>query len=211
MPTMTPTMTRLTVLFLGDSFVAGVGDATALGWTGRLLASTHRPDRDVTGYVLGVRRQTSDDVLDRWEREADVRLPGVGVGALVVSFGVNDAMAEDGRRRVPEDRTVDNLARLVERARTRGLAVLVVGPPPVADDDVNARIAALDARLAAAAAALGVPFVSTAGPLLDDPVWCEQVAAGDGAHPGAAGYERLASLVRPAWDALVADLADLAS
>ncbi|NKY40503.1 GDSL-type esterase/lipase family protein, partial [Cellulomonas septica] len=141
-------MTRLTVLFLGDSFVAGVGDPTALGWTGRLLAATHRPDRDVTGYVLGVRRQTSDDVLDRWEREAAARLPGVGAGAVVVSFGVNDATVEEGRRRVPEERTADNLRRLVEEARARDLAVLVVGPPPIADADVNARVVTLDARLA---------------------------------------------------------------
>ncbi|MDC7122780.1 GDSL-type esterase/lipase family protein [Cellulomonas fimi] len=199
-------MTRLTVLFLGDSFVAGVGDPTALGWTGRLLAATHRPDRDLTGYVLGVRRETSDDVLSRWEREADVRLPGVGVGAVVVSFGVNDATLEDGRRRVPEDRTGDNLRRLVEGARARDLAVLVVGPPPIADDDVDARLVALDAHLHVTAAAVDVPYVPTVGSLLDDPVWRAEVAAGDGAHPGAAGYARLAALVRPSWDALVEDL-----
>lgn len=201
-----PPMTRLTVLFLGDSFVAGVGDPTALGWTGRLLAATHRADRDVTGYVLGVRRQTSDDVLDRWEREVDVRLPGVGAGAVVVAFGVNDATVEDGHRRVPETRTVDNLRALVEGARARGLAVLVVGPPPIADDDVNARLVALDARLRVTATVLEVPFVPTVGPLRDDPVWRAEVVAGDGAHPGAAGYERLAALVRPSWDALVEDL-----
>lgn len=28
----------LRICFIGDSFVAGVGDETALGWTGRLLA-----------------------------------------------------------------------------------------------------------------------------------------------------------------------------
>lgn len=200
-------MTRLTVLFLGDSFVTGVGDPTALGWTGRLLAAAHHPDRDLTGYVLGVRRQTSDDVLARWEREADVRLPGVGAGAVVVSFGVNDAIVEDGRRRVPEERTVENLRTLVNQARARDLAVLVVGPPPVADDDVTARVVALDARLGATAAALDVPYVGTVGALRDDPVWHAEVDAGDGAHPGAAGYERLAALVRPAWDVVVDGLA----
>ncbi|NKY41398.1 GDSL family lipase, partial [Cellulomonas septica] len=51
--------------------------------------------------------------------------------------------------------------------------------------------------------ALGAPYVPTVGPLLDDPVWRAEVSAGDGAHPGAAGYERLAALVGPSWDALV--------
>jgi lysophospholipase L1-like esterase len=40
-----------------------------------------------------------------------------------------------------------------------------------------------------------VPFVSVIESLLAQPVWIEQVAAGDGAHPGAEGYDALARLV----------------
>ncbi len=41
----------------------------------------------------------------------------------------------------------------------------------------------------------GLPFVSVVEPLHSLPVWMEQVAAGDGAHPGAEGYEALTKLV----------------
>jgi len=52
----------LRILFFGDSFVAGTGDATALGWPGRLVAASHDAGRPITAYNLGVRRDTSADV-----------------------------------------------------------------------------------------------------------------------------------------------------
>ena len=70
---------RLTVAFVGDSFVAGVGDLDGLGWTGRLIASSRRPGLDLTGYPLGVRRQTSVDVAARWEAEVPARVADAGV------------------------------------------------------------------------------------------------------------------------------------
>lgn len=40
-----------------------------------------------------------------------------------------------------------------------------------------------------------MPFVSVVERLLASPVWMEQIADGDGAHPGAEGYDALADLV----------------
>lgn len=80
-----------------------------------------------------------------------------------------------------------------------GWPVLVVGPPAVADDAQNQRIAVLDDHFARVCAEHGVPYVPVAAVLAADPVWTAEVAAGDGAHPGAAGYALLADLVRPHW------------
>ena len=55
-------------------------------------------------------------------------------------------------------------------------------------------------RIIRACADRGVPYVPVVAALAADPVWRSEVAAGDGAHPGAAGYARLAELVRPAWE-----------
>lgn len=197
----------LTVLFLGDSFVAGLGDPTGLGWTTRLVADARSHGTDLTAYPLGVRRNTSADVLDRWERETTARLPRAGRSGLVVSFGVNDALdGDDGRRRVPLDATLAHLRALLAGAAAAGAGVLVVGPPPIADDAVNARVAEVDARLRAEAAACGVTSVPVLDALLAGGPWMAEVAAGDGAHPGAGGYAQLAALVRPAWRAWLAEL-----
>lgn len=193
---------RLTVAFVGDSFVAGVGDLDGLGWTGRLIASSRRPGLDLTGYPLGVRRQTSVDVAARWEAEVLARVADAGVTAVVLSFGVNDAVTgADGRRRVPAGVTAAALSAILARAGTLRLPVLVVGPPPVADPVVTGRIVELDGLLQAAAGAVGVPYVSVVDDLRADDEWAAAVRDGDGAHPGSAGYAALADLIRPRWDA----------
>ena len=84
-------------------------------------------------------------------------------------------------------------------AAAANLPVLVVGPPPVADEAQNRRIAALDERLAATAAEVGAPYVAVFAALQHASRWTSEVAAGDGAHPGAVGYDLLAALVAPAW------------
>jgi len=57
------------ILFFGDSFVAGVGDPTGLGWAGRVAAASHDASRPITAYNLGVRGDTSADVALRFEAE----------------------------------------------------------------------------------------------------------------------------------------------
>jgi len=127
----------------------------------------------------------------------------------VLSFGVNDAAhAADGERRVPADVTVANLGGIVSRAAELGLPLLVVGPPPVEDAAVTERVLALDPLLRAEARRLGVPYVSVVHGLLARTGWLDEVRAGDGAHPGSAGYAALAALVRAPWDAWIAALGD---
>jgi acyl-CoA thioesterase I len=177
------------VCFVGDSFVAGVGDREYLGWTGRLAARTPFP---LTTYGLGVRRQTSAQILARWRGECEPRTPT----GVVVSFGVNDTTIEDGASRVSVQESVENL---------RGLAtdspwpLLVVGPPAVDDEQQNDRSAVLDEGFVQVCREAGVPYVPVLASLRADEVWRREVRDGDGAHPGAAGYAHLADLVAPFW------------
>ncbi|WP_040784917.1 DUF459 domain-containing protein [Nocardia pneumoniae] len=189
----------LRVCFVGDSFVAGVGDERCLGWAGRLAAAAHAEGVPLTAYNLGVRRQTSTEILDRWLIECAPRLPEGVDARVVLSFGVNDAMDENGGPRVPPAQSVANLERLLGQAAERRWPVLVVAPPPIADAEHNARTAALDARFAQTCAASGVPYVGVHQPLCDNAVWAAEVRSGDGAHPGAAGYDEIAALIAPPW------------
>jgi lysophospholipase L1-like esterase len=187
------------VFFVGDSFVAGVGDPQHRGWVGRLAERAHRIGAPITAYNLGVRRDTSDDILRRWADEVAVRRAAGAQERLVISFGVNDT-TDDGRAtRVAPEYSVANLHTLLADAAAAGLPALMVGPPPVADRVQNRRIAALDAQLAAVCAETGTPYVTVFAPLRNAPVWMDEVAAGDGAHPAAAGYDLLTDLVEPAW------------
>lgn len=191
----------LRVCFVGDSFVAGVGDPAHLGWTGRLAARSERAGLPVTRYVLGVRRQTTAEVADRWATECRPRLSGGDwEPRLVLSAGVNDTTEVDGAPRLDPHESVAALTGILTGAAAAGWPVLVVGPPAVADDAQSQRIADLDERFARTCADHGVPYVPVAAALAEDPTWRAEVAAGDGAHPGAAGYAVLADLVRPAWE-----------
>ncbi len=189
----------LRICFVGDSFVAGVGDPTALGWTGRLAAHAAAAGQEPTVYNLGVRHQTSTDIADRWRAECEPRLPAGTDARVVFSFGVNDTMAEHGRPRVDSDTSVAHLIDFLDTARGRGWPALVVAPPPIDDPAHNLRTAELDERFARVCAAARVPYAATHRTLAGDETWCAEVRAGDGAHPAARGYAVFADSVLLVW------------
>ena len=184
----------------GDSFVNGTGDPEQLGWLGRVTAGT----REVTVYNLGVRGDTSSDIARRWRAEAGPRLAARDDGRLIFAFGVNDCCPDDagGERRLPRHATLDNAAAILGESSSRW-PTLMIGPPPIADVAVNARIDDLNGALRATAARLAVPYCDVFATLRADRAWMADVAAWDGAHPGASGYAALARLIAawPAWQA----------
>ena len=88
------------ICFFGNSFVNGMGDGGCLGWPGRLCAEVRQHGHAVALHNLGIRRDTSDDVVHRWKREASARLRSEHDGRLVFPFGVNDCVHEQEWPRV---------------------------------------------------------------------------------------------------------------
>jgi lysophospholipase L1-like esterase len=193
------------ICFVGDSYVNGTGDPEGLGWAGRVCAAACRRGHDVTRYDLGVRGNTTADILARWDAEARLRLPDAVDRRLVFSFGVNDTTLENGAPRVAPAVSEANTREILATARrwTPAVPVLMVGPPPTADPEQNLRIAELSQVLVQACADLDVPYLEVFPFLEMSDVWMIEAAAGDGAHPGAAGYVELAKLVEawPPWTA----------
>ena len=172
-----------------------MGDPSGLGWVGRVVAASFAAGVAVTAYNLGVRGETSVQVASRWRQETGPRLlPGADT-RVALSFGANDTTIEGGRQRVEADSSRGALETILGRAATIGLPVLVVGPAPVDDTEQNRRIQALSIAFREICAERGVPFVSVIEQLLDDAAWMKQIAAGDGAHPGAEGHDALARRV----------------
>jgi acyl-CoA thioesterase I len=181
----------LAIVFLGASLVAGVGDPKGQGWVTRVVGRTQHPDLELTAYNLGVRGDTSADVLQRWASEVPLRWAGRTERRVVLSVGTNDVVSGItlARHRL-------NLANLLDDAASSGVGAFVVSPPPTADTELNERLEVLVDAQADVCARRGVPFVDCYAPLMGHDQWRTDLAASSVEnHPGQAGYGLIAWLV----------------
>lgn len=189
---MSPTPQRICVV--GDELVAGAGDPRALGWLGRVIARTDFP---APPLVMPLVRpaETTADLQRRWEDECFPRFASGVDNRLIVGVGTADVGAGVSPARARLD-----LANIVDRATSRRVRSLVVGPPPLAGVDPKG-LRALTRALAHVCARRQVPYVETFRPLESHDQWNEDMEASrarrsDGTVlPGQAGYALLAWLV----------------
>ena len=182
------------ICFFGDSLVNGTGDRQALGWTGRVCAAANRSKFVVTHYNLGIRRNTSQDVLSRWRKEFDDRNMSSVDCRMVFAFGVNDTVMENNNTRVNEKLSLENAYSIIKQAAELA-PVLWLGPTPVDDDEHNRRIENLSRNYNQIADELGIKYITVFDALRKNSVWMEEVQNGDGSHPDAAGYAVLSELI----------------
>lgn len=188
------------VAFVGDSLTVGVGDTSYLGWVGRLCAAAPTAGMELTMYNLGVRSETSTHIKSRLGRELPPRLLPRDEARVVLSFGVNDAKVENGRRKVELAESVDNLFACATYV-SKLCPLLVVGPPPVLDDAHRGRIEEISEAFSRACEDMGVAYLEMCRAFCREAAYLDSlVAVGDGYHPGAAGYEAMARRVGE-WDA----------
>ncbi|MBM6400677.1 GDSL-type esterase/lipase family protein [Phycicoccus sonneratiae] len=181
----------LALVFLGASLVAGVGDPKGQGWVTRVVGRTQHPELTVNAYNLGVRGDTSAQLLERWASEVPRRWAGRSERRLVLSVGTSDIL-----RGVTLARHRLNLANLLDDATSHGVSTFVVSPPPSDDDELNARLEVLVDAQADVCSRRGVPFVDCYAPLLGHDQWRTDLAASRVPHhPGQAGYGLIAWLV----------------
>lgn len=178
------------VCFVGDGFVAGYGDPKALGWVSRVVGRTPSRETDLTAYNLGVRGDSSAEVMQRWRIECPPRWAGRSERRLVVAVG-----AQDLARGLTTARSRLNLANVLDEAATTGIATFVVGPTPTLDAESNARLGQLAEAQADVCSRRRVTFVDCFHPLKEHGQWQSDLGAGDGIHPGQAGYGLIAWLV----------------
>jgi lysophospholipase L1-like esterase len=147
-----------------------------------------------------VRGATTAKLAGFWRSEAEARLVDDEPCRIVFCFGVNDSWTDEGPPRVAPTQSLLNARAMLTGAASL-CPVLLVGPPPVPDAGVAARTEALNEHLKLLCARLQVPFIDVFRPLAADGLWLAEAQAYDGAHPGAAGYQRMADLIaaHPAW------------
>jgi acyl-CoA thioesterase I len=178
------------LVVVGDAFAAGVGDPKALGWVGRVVARSQSPDIALTTYNLGVRDDSSADVLDRWREESARRFAPGAEHRLVLAVGHGDVA-----QGLSTARSRLNLANVLDDASAYSIPTLVVGPAPMLDPSFDDRLRVVAEAQADVCARRGVPFVDCFDPLLRHEQWQSDLATGDGVHPGQAGYGLIAWLV----------------
>ena len=178
------------VCVFGDGLVAGVGDPKALGWVGRVVARTPATSGvELTVYPLGVRGDRTADAVVRVPVESASRLARGDEHGVVLAVGTGDALAA-----VDLARSAATLEFGLQSTTARRL---VVGPPPLGDDALRGRLAAVDAAYADVCERAGVRYISTFRPLADHRPWLDEsfTTTPDGPHPGQAGYGMLAYVV----------------
>jgi lysophospholipase L1-like esterase len=192
-------MQDIRICFFGESFVNGTGDRTHLGWTGRLCADRSQQGYSITHYNLGIRRETSTQLAQRWEQECDRRFEPKCDNRLVFSFGTNDTTLENAQLRVEQGTSLHNVRQILNLARQK-CPVLMISSPGVLDSAQNQRLLNLSEQFAHLCQELSVPYLDVLTPLSQSPAWREEVRAGDGAHPDAGGYTELADIIQN-WSA----------
>jgi lysophospholipase L1-like esterase len=196
--------TGMRICFIGDSFVNGTGAPECLGWTGRICVAANQHGCDLTYYNLGVRGDTTEDILKRWPGESRCRLPTEYDGRIVFSFGTNDTTIESEQRRVQLDNSLDNTYQILSLA-TQTYPVLMISPPPISDLEQNLRTQELSTQISLVCSHLNIPYLDVFTPLEASSIWMHEVAIGDGAHPKAAGYLELTKLIQNwlAWSSWI--------
>jgi acyl-CoA thioesterase-1 len=176
---------RPRIVVLGDSLTAGLGLSPAESYPTLLQQKLDAGGFHYDVVNAGVSGDTSAGGLSRldWALDGDVRV-------LIVALGGNDAL-----RALPADELKQNLSRIIERAQTRHIGVLLAGMEAPRNFGRD-YIVAFHQVYPALASQYQVPLVPF---LLDGVAANPALNQRDGIHPTAEGARLVADNV---WTAL---------
>jgi len=183
----------------GQPRVVLMGDSITEIWPDR-----HPEFFATTGYVgRGISGQVSAQMLVRFRQDVIDLHPAV----VVINAGTNDVAENQGP--YDEASTFGNIVSMTELAQANGIAVVLTSVLPAAAfrwrpaiTDAADKIASLNARIKAYAAAKGIPYVDYYKALVvEDPSRALNPAySKDGVHPLREGYVVMEPLVVQAID-----------
>jgi len=175
-----------TVLVVGDSISAAFGLDTAQGWVALLEKRLAERDRDYQVVNASISGDASAGGLARLPALLDAHRPEV----VIIELGGND-----GLRGLPPAQLQQNLARMIDSARSRGAQVLLLGMrlPPNYGERYTRAFEAVFSDLAEEKGVALVPF------FLEGVGGVPGMMQPDGIHPTA---DAQPLLLEHAWSAL---------
>jgi len=179
-----------TILIVGDSISAGFGLDTRLGWVSLLEQRLEREGHDDRVVNASISGDTSAGGQARLPALLTEHKPDV----VIVELGGND-----GLRGQPPAQLQQNLAAMIDAAKTAGAKVLLLGMqlPPNYGPRYTEAFARVYTQLADEKQIALVPF------FLEGVGGHPELMQADGLHPAAAGQERLLDNVWPALKPLL--------
>ncbi|MCS6710938.1 lysophospholipase [Brachybacterium sp. EF45031] len=187
---------RIRLIALGDELLAGVGDARALGWLGRAVASEQGPDARIDLFTSAIPQETSAELAERWTQDVsrltDAHAASAGLVEHRVVLGLGSADVTTG---ISLARSRLNLAKVLDGLERMRTPAFVVGPPPGLDRGRNQAIRELSAAFHDVCARRRVDYVDMVGGLEGHDQWIEDLSRTGGERPGQTGYGLMAWLV----------------
>lgn len=188
-PAPPPHAAKPRIVFLGDSLTAGLGLPVDNSFPSLIGKKLKDKGLDYDVINAGVSGDTSAGGVRRldWSLEGDVKV-------LILALGAND-----GLRGLPTGELKKNLAAVLERARARGIPVILAGmeAPPNNGVEYTRDFRKVYSDLAKEYRVRFIPF------LLQGVAGDASLNQGDGIHPNARGAEIVAELV---WKELEPEL-----
>lgn len=188
-PAPPPHAAKPRIVFLGDSLTAGLGLPVDNSFPSLIGKKLKDKGLDYDVINAGVSGDTSAGGVRRldWSLEGDVKV-------LILALGAND-----GLRGLPTGELKKNLAAVLERARARGIPVILAGmeAPPNNGVEYTRDFRKVYSDLAKEYRVRFIPF------LLQGVAGDASLNQGDGIHPNARGAEIVAQLV---WKELEPEL-----
>lgn len=185
LPLLAAQPTTRTLVCLGDSLTAGYGLTPDQAFPARLEARARAAGLPWRVVNAGISGDTTAGGL----RRLDWALRGQ-VDLLFICLGAND-----GLRGIPPAETEKNLRALIQRAKARGIPVVLAGMK-LPDNYGRAHQQAFEALFPRLARTEGIPLLPF---LLEGVAMDPRLNQADGIHPNAAGTSRVADTV---WKAL---------
>ena len=179
-----------TILIVGDSISAGFGLDTRLGWVSLLEQRLEREGHDDRVINASISGDTSAGGQARLPALLTENKPDV----VIVELGGND-----GLRGQPPAQLQQNLAAMIDAAKTAGAKVLLLGMqlPPNYGPRYTEAFAGVYTQLADEKQIALVPF------FLEGVGGHPELMQADGLHPAAAAQQRLLDNVWPALKPLL--------
>jgi lysophospholipase L1-like esterase len=204
------------ILVFGDSIASGAFDSESGGWVNRLSIELMKSsgNRHFV-YNLGVSGDNSENVVERFRREAEIRLDDdENSDIFIFAVGINDSqfLIKEQKTRVSEIDFENNINELIKQAREFSESIIFVGITPANEDKTipigwdankaykNELIQKYNSIIRKTCDTQRVEFVDVLNPFKEIDY---KNLLDDGLHPNSEGHKKIFDLVLPELKKLI--------